>query len=118
MGFFFAALVFMLAGRKLGWMFSKKFLYPTSGAVCLTGTVVWGVNVAFAMDLLIAWLHPGMILKWIMGFALGAYVAIPNYGLFAEPTIPEFMRTRHRVITNLALVAFVVTEIVTRTWRP
>jgi hypothetical protein len=46
------------------------------------------------MDVLIGWLHPNVVIKWIMGFALAAYVAIPNYGLLQESSIPDDKQTQ------------------------
>jgi len=64
------------------------------------------------------WLaDPGTVLKWILGFALGACVAIPNYGLFAESTIPDSGLPRHSMISNLPLVTYVVTEFATQSMR-
>jgi hypothetical protein len=48
-----------------------------------------------------------------MGFALGAYVAVPNYGLFREDTIPAEDMDRHRVISICPLLAYIVIELMT-----
>ena len=117
MWFAFAAIVLMTVGRKLGWLVSKVFLYPAPIALSLVGTVVWGVLVGFSISALIGWLHPGSILKWVLGFALGAYVSIPNYGLFNPNDIPDSDQLRHLIISNVPLVAYVVTELATRSMR-
>jgi len=117
MWFAFAAVVFMVVGRKLGWLLSRAFLYPAPIALSLVGTVVWGVLVGFSISTLIGWLHPGSILRWVLGFALGAYVSIPNFGLFNEGTIPDADQSRHLMISNVPLVAYVVTEFATRSMR-
>ena len=117
MWFGFAAIVFMMVGRKLGWLVSKAFLYPAPITLSLVGTVVWGVLVGFSMSALIGWLHPGSILKWVLGFALGAYVSIPNYGLFNQGSIPDFEQPRHLMISNVPLVSYVVTEFATQFMR-
>src|SRR3989442_8671983 len=84
----FLSLVFMYLGRRLGWALSKNVLYPlpepTSGLI----SIIWGGLIALAVRLLIEWQHPHVALKIIFGFMLGAYVAIPNFGLFNETTIP------------------------------
>jgi hypothetical protein len=117
MWFAFAALVFMLVGRKLGWLVSRAFLYPSPIALSLLGAVVWGVIVGMGISGLIGWLHPGTTLKWIMGFALGAYVAIPNYGLFSESTIPDSDLRRHVMVKSVPLLSYIVTEFATRSMR-
>ncbi|PYV75688.1 MAG: hypothetical protein DMG96_16405 [Acidobacteria bacterium] len=86
-------------------------------AMSFAGTVVWGLGVGVGMSSLIGWLHPGAVLKWILGFALGAYVAIPNYGLFAESTIPDSDLPRHSMISHWPLVTYIVTEFATQSMR-
>jgi hypothetical protein len=78
---------------------------------------VWGVAVGVSMSALIGWLHPGTVLKWVLGFALGAYVSIPNYGLVVESTIPDYARPRHVMISNVPLLTFVFTELATHSMR-
>ena len=79
--FVFVSFVFMMVGRKLGWGLSKAILYTAPVVLSFIGMVIWGVGVGWSMSGLIGWLHPNVILRWVMGFALGAYIAIPNYGL-------------------------------------
>jgi hypothetical protein len=69
------------------------------------------------MSGLIGWLHPGAVLKWILGFALGAYVATPNFGLFNESTIPDDAQPRYLMISTLPVLIFVATEFATRSLR-
>ncbi len=57
------------------------------------------------MSGLIGWLHPNVLLKWILGFALAAYVSIPNYGLVAEATIPEDELARHNMLYVMPFVS-------------
>jgi len=66
---------------------------------------------------LIGWLHPGTVLKWILGLRWVQCVAIPNYGPFAESTIPDYGLPRHSMIFNLPLVTYVVTEFATQSMR-
>jgi hypothetical protein len=117
MWFAFAAVAFMVVGRYLGWGVSRAFLYPAPIPLSLVGAVAWGVVVGVGMSSLIGWLHPGSILKWVLGFGLGAYVSIPNFGLFSEGTIPDSDQPRHFMISNVPLVAFVVTEFATQSMR-
>ncbi len=113
MWFAFAALALMVFGRMLGWWVSRVFLYRVPMFLAFLGATAWGIAVGVSMSGLIGWLHPGTALRWIMGFALGAYVAIPNYGLFREDTIPAEDMDRHRVISICPLLAYVVIELMT-----
>jgi hypothetical protein len=115
--FVFAALVFMMIGRQLGWLFSKAFLHRSPIFLSVWGAILWGASVGMAVSGLIGWLHPGTTLRWIMGFALGAYVAIPNYGLFSESTIPDSDLPRHVMIKSVPLLSYVLTEFATRSMR-
>lgn len=82
--FFFMAIGFMMLGRKVGWAFSKAIPYRSPVGATALVALSWGGAVALAMRYMIDWQHPGAILRWVMGYALGAYVAIPNFGLLAE----------------------------------
>jgi len=111
MAFFFIAFGFMYIGRKLGWTLSKYALYtaPITGSIVLC--VVWGAVVAAAMCGLIDWQQPGIILRWIMGYALGAYIAVPNFGLLAESSIPAHAQNRHALISTLPLLVYVASSV-------
>ena len=115
--FVFASLVFMYAGRRLGWALSKGFFYSVPAVLSVVGTIIWGIVVGWVMSSLIGWQHPNLVIRWIMGFALGAYVAVPNYGLIQESTIPDSEQARHTVISFVPLIAYVVTEFATRSMR-
>lgn len=117
MWFALAALVFMYVGRRIGWVFSRGVLYRAPIPLSILGTLIWGVLVGFAMSRLIGALHPNVWLKWILGFTLGAYVAIPNYGLFQDSSIPDSELPRHLIISNAPLLMYVATEFVTRSMR-
>src|ERR1700684_1313673 len=112
--FVFVAFVFMMVGRKLGWSLSKLIFYPAPAVISFIILIGWGVAVAWGMDGLIVWLHPNVVIKWIMGFALAAYVAVPNYGLLQESSIPDDKQMRHMMISWLPLVVYVLTEIALR----
>jgi hypothetical protein len=108
MAFFLTAIVFMYVGRKIGWLYSRAALYPTPLAPCAVLCVIWGLAVAGSMYGLISWLQPGTILRWLMGYALGSYVSVPNYGLFDESTIPESARSKHNLISALPPLVYVL----------
>lgn len=111
MAFFFIAFGFMYIGRKLGWALSRAVLYtmpiPASILIC----VLWGVAIAAAIRGLIILLEPIFILRWIMGYALGAYVAIPNFGLLDESTIPHHAQRRHLLISLLPSLAYIASSL-------
>jgi hypothetical protein len=94
--FVFATFVFMMIGRKIGWGLSKAILYTAPVVLSFVGMVVWGIVVGWCMSGLIGWLHPIVVLRWIMGFALAAYVAIPNYDYFKSHQFP----TKRRCVTQ------------------
>lgn len=89
MRFALAALLFMYVGRRVGWALSRNFLYHAPIVVSFLMGAGWGVGVGIGMSGLIGWLQPNVLLKWILGFALAAYVSIPNFGLIDESTIGE-----------------------------
>jgi hypothetical protein len=112
--FILISLVFMVMGRKFGWSLSELIFYPAPAVISLINLIGWGVAVAWGMDVLIGWLHPNMVLKWILGFGLAAYVAVPNYGLLQESSIPDDKQTRHMLISWLPLIVYTATEIALR----
>ena len=111
MVFFFTALAFMYFGRRLGWTLSKTMLYtiPIGGSVVLC--IVWGVAIAAAIRGLINWQQPGTVLRWWMGYALGGYVSIPNFGLINEGSIPPHAQTRHALISNLPSLVYIACSV-------
>jgi hypothetical protein len=112
--FVFVSFVFMMVGRKIGWSLSKLIFYPAPAVISFINLIGSGVAVAWGMSVLIGWLHPIVTIKWILGFALAAYVAIPNYGLLQESSIPDEKQMRHAMITWTSLIVYVVTEIALR----
>jgi len=102
----------MLIGRRVGWFLSKKFLYQSAMSVCIILSFLWGILIAYLIHYLIQWQHPGLVLKIIMGFALGGYVAIPNYGLIAESTIPHSEKLRHKLIGGIPAVTYILATII------
>jgi hypothetical protein len=112
--FIFISLIFMVIGRKLGWWLSKLIFYPAPAIISFINLIGWGAAVAWGMDVLIGWLHPNVVLKWILGFGLAAYVAVPNYGLLQESSIPDDKQMRHAMISWVSLIVYVSTEIALR----
>jgi hypothetical protein len=111
MVFVLIALVGMYSGRRLGWMLSRAILYSAPAAIVIVACIIWGALVAYSIHLLVGWQHPHWILKGIFGFALGAYVSIPNFGLVAESTIPPHAMKRHQLISFLPLWFFILSSV-------
>jgi hypothetical protein len=109
MTFFFIAAVFMYIGRKIGWAVSRSFLYVTSVGAAVVASIIWGCVVAVLMFGLIRWQDPNIIVKIIMGYGLGGYVAVPNLGLVREDTISDEAKQRHELLSSLPVVAYILT---------
>jgi hypothetical protein len=105
------ALVFMYIGRKIGWALSRAILYPSHVGVSAWLCIGWGIGVAYAIHALIAWQHPNIIVKIIFGLLLGAYVAVPNYGLVAESSIPPHAMPKHNMIFTLPVFIYIASSI-------
>src|SRR5579862_3275045 len=97
--------------RRFGWLVSRNIMYVGPFGPVLVSCVIWGGSIALLVKAAIASFHPGLLLK-IIGFGAGAYVSIPNYGLFREDSIPSEMEWRHTLISYLPLGTFIVLSIV------
>jgi hypothetical protein len=111
MRFTLAALVFMYVGRKLGWALSKRLLYTAGTGLVVVATIIWCALVALVIHGLIIEERPHWVLKIIFGFGLGAYVAVPNFGLIMESSIPEHAVPRHTLISTLPLWIFIAASV-------
>jgi len=109
--FALVALVFMYVGRKIGWALSGAILYPSHVAISALLCMGWGIGVAYAIHALIAWQQPNIFVKIIFGFLLGAYVAVPNYGLVAESSIPPNAMPKHNMIFTLPVFLYIAGSI-------
>ena len=110
--FVIVTLVCSQFGRRLGWALSRRFLYSATWFLVVVASIIWGSLVALLMHGFIVWFHPHWILKWIFGFAQGAYVSVPNFGLLAESTVPEHAMLRHEFISNVPLLIFIIASVV------
>jgi hypothetical protein len=70
--------------------------------------LLWGGIVASLVYALIQWRQPGLVLKIIMGYALGAYVSIPSFGLLDDASIPDSARSRHTVVSAIPLLTYIL----------
>jgi hypothetical protein len=116
MYFAFLAVVFLIVGRKTGWFVSRAFLYTVSSPVAVVLCIAWGGGTAFLMRILLNYGEPNVYLRWIMGYFLGAYVAVPNFGLIAESTIPPEGQNRHLVVSQLPLLVYIALSVALAFW--
>jgi hypothetical protein len=112
MVFFLVTLVFMYVGRKIGWTLSKRILYTASPVTTGMVSAIWGMCIAILMFGLIRWQNPNIVLKIFMGYALGCYIAIPNFGLLQEASIPARARSRHLSISCWPPLMYIATMVV------
>lgn len=111
MTFLFISIVVLYLGRKIGWLISKKILYRTAEPLGGILSIIWGGGVAFVIRHLIDWQHPNLVVKIIMGYMLGAYVSVLNFGLLDESTVPSATIPKHKALSVLPLLAYVATSI-------
>ena len=95
--------------RRLGWRLSRGSLYFVPSFFAVTFCIMWGGCVAGAVHLLIIWLHPFWLVKWIFGYGQGAYAAVPNYGLLRESSVPPGAMFRHQMLSIVPVISYVVT---------
>ena len=108
--FFLTCVAGLFIGRRIGWFLSRALLYRAPRPILFAVSVLWGGLIAWLLSIAMGRLHPGLILK-VLGFGAGAYVSIPNYGLFREETMPMELLPRHVLVSNVPLVAFILTSI-------
>lgn len=101
--FLLFSIIFLYLGRKTGWFLSRELLYSSKMGTAIFACVAWGCATALLVRLLISWQHPHWALKYVLGYAQGAYVAIPNFGFVAESTIPPHAMKRHELLCHLPL---------------
>lgn len=97
--------------RRIGWFISKNFLYWTKISFLIIGTIIWSLLVAYLLHILIQWQNPGLIIKIIFGYGFGAYLSIPDYGLFAKNTMSDEDQIRNTLITFVSLITFILLSI-------
>ena len=117
MEFAFIAIVFAVVGRTLGWKLSRGLLYTAPVALSVVAMVFWGGVVGLSMSGLICWLHPNIVVRWVFGFTLASYVAVPDLGLFECSTIADWDRARHVMISWVSLIAYVIALFSTKSMR-
>jgi hypothetical protein len=99
------SLVAMSAGRRVGWLLSRR-LYFAPTLLCAFVLPLWGGVIAIGVDQAIKYFHPSLMIKVIFGYGMGAYISMPNYRLFATENVPSAMMRRHYEIQNIPLIMF------------
>jgi hypothetical protein len=106
MYFIVIAVLGLVVFRKIGRALSKKVFYLGPGWIVGFGTAVWGALMATLVFLLIFLLHPNLFVEVAFGWLLGAYLAIPNYGLWHSNSLPDSLRDRHRFLSTRPLISY------------
>lgn len=97
-------------GRKIGWVLSRHVFYSTPSAVAVPLCLLWGVVIAFAFRLSITVLHPNLFLA-ILGFAAGAYIAVPDFGVGEVSMLPNGSATRKDIVSNFPLLVYLLSSV-------
>ena len=105
-------LVSIVPFRRMGWFISKNFLYRTNITIVIIASIFWGILISYLIHKLIIWQNPGLIIKIILGYGFGAYLSVPDYGLFNENTLSEEATIKHTIITFVSLGIFILSSIV------
>jgi hypothetical protein len=89
--------------RRTGWAISKGILYQVPLPVSVFLTMIWASLIWYMMHTLIRWQDPNIVFKIIFAYGFGSYLSIPNFGLFAQSTLPpeEVKRTAFIYIASL-----------------
>ena len=111
MFFAFLGIVVLMFGRYVGWFVSRAFLYTAPKPIAVILCIAWGVCIAFLMRILINYCEPNVYARRIMGYSLGAYVAVPNFGLIDETTITDDAQGRHSMISNVPFDVYIAASI-------
>jgi hypothetical protein len=104
--------------RRFAWWLCRRYLYPSgSAAFVIFNCVYWGAFVAICTRFMIVYFHPHWALKWFLGYGIGGYLANINFGLLNEASIPPEAQARHKLMSTLPFITFVVVSIAL-TWIP
>ena len=104
--------------RRLGWRLSRDSLYFVQSFFAVSFCITWGGCIAGLVHFLIGWLHPYWLVKWIFGYAQGAYAAVPNFGLLQESSIPPGAMVRHQILLTIPLISYVAMALLLAFTRP
>jgi hypothetical protein len=108
--FFICCIVAPFIGRKMGWTLSRRVFYSMPSAVAVPLCLLWGVAIALAFRWSITGLHPNLILA-ILGFAAGAYIAVPDLGIGEVWMAPYGSATRKDIVSNFPFLMYLLSSI-------
>lgn len=100
----------LVVGRRAGSIVSEAILYRVPTAISVLLCVGWACAVAYFTRRFIEWRHVGLFWKVIIYWA-GGYISIPNYGLFREASIPYEIEVKHRAISTLPWVTYILASV-------
>ena len=109
--FIIIILIAVVPFRKIGWKFSKKFLYQVPFATSTLLTILWALFIAFFINILCIWLNPNIIIKIFFAYGFGTYLSIPNFALFDTGTLPLHELKRTAFIYTISMITFVIISI-------
>ena len=104
--------ILMYVLRKTGWYFSKKIYVKFSYFLTVIFCIVWGYATALIVGFLIFKYDPNIVVKIIFGYAMGAYMSIPNFGLLSESSVPLEAQKKHKTLSSLPLIIYIVVLVI------
>jgi hypothetical protein len=111
---FVSLFVVMYIGRKVGWAISKSVLYAAPTLVAILLCLMWGGLIAVIIQLVLDFFRPTIVLALIFGYGMGAYVSVPNFGLFAS--VPPQAEGREMLIQIMPFLTYVTLSITFAFW--
>lgn len=111
------SILVMYVFRRGGWFFSKKFYIKFTYFHTIAFCLFWGFITAVAISYLIYEFDPNILVKIIFGFLMGCYIAIPNYKLFDESSIPAKALKKHKALSIIPLLIYIVLVVI-YAWHP
>jgi hypothetical protein len=101
----------VVVGRRAGWIVSEAILYPVPTTISVLLCVAWACAVAYLARRFIEWHQVGLFWK-VFIYGAGAYIAVPNYGLFRKNSIPHEIQAKHQAISTFPWVTYIVASVV------
>jgi len=97
--------------RRIGWAISKNILYVMPLLFSIVLTIGWAFLISYLLHILIRWQNPNIIVKILLGYGFGVYLAIPNFALFDLNTLPPEEIKRTAFIYGASLGMFILGSI-------
>jgi hypothetical protein len=101
------SLILMYIIRKAGWYFSKILYFRFNNIIIVLFCLVWGYLTAVLIGYNIFKFNPEFAVKIVFGYAIGAYMSIPSYGLFNENAMDEINRRKYSLFTFTPLITYI-----------